>query len=341
MAGQPKLADTKASTAMDAMLQATDPATAPVHAVVTTEQQLYQRGGSMPDAKSELASWLPPGPTAIADYPTVLLAGTWLSQEQVSAASEFARYLRNAEPMTELAKAGFRTDGGTPPKNDVTDLGSLAAPMSVGDNSMRATLANAVSGPPSAGPSTPAGAGAVSVMLDQTLNLNPVVTALKARVQALPQNAVVGLTAFNGAEGSTLVPVGPLSDPVQGQPRSAALVAGLDGLASTTSGRVSFTTLRNVYTDAVTNFRAGQPNSVLIITSGPHTDQSLNGTSLQETIRAAFDPAKKVAINVINVGDDPDRATWQAITEITGGQYQGVSASDSPEMVANINDLLN
>jgi hypothetical protein len=48
-----------------------------------------------------------------------------------------------------------------------------------------------------------------------------------------------------------------------------------------------------------------------------------------------------VAINVIDVGDDPDRATWQAITEITGGQYQNVSASDSPEMVANINDLLN
>jgi len=341
MAGQPKLADSKASTALDALLQAGDPATTPVHAVVTTEQLLYQRGGSMPDAKGQLTSWLPPGPTAIADYPTVLLAGSWLSQEQVSAASEFARYLRGAEPMTELAKAGFRTDGGTPPKNDVVDLGSLPAPMSVGDNSMRATLANAVSGPPSAGPNTPSGTGPVSVMLDQTLNLGPVVAALKARVAALPPNAVVGLTAFNGAEGSTLVALGPLGDPVQGQPRSAALIAGLDGLASTTSGRVSFTTLRNVYTDAVTNFRAGQPNSVLIITSGPHTDQSLNGAGLQDTIRAAFDPAKKVAINVINVGDDPDRATWQAITEITGGQYQGVPASDSPEMVSNINDLLN
>jgi len=340
MAGQPKLADTRASTAMDALLQAADPAVAPVHAVVSTEQQLYQRGGSLPDAKGQLASWLPSGPTAIADYPTVLLAGSWLSQEQVSAASEFARYLRNAEPMAELAKAGFRTDGGTPPKNDVTDLGSLSTPVSVGDNAMRATLANAVSGPPSAGPTARSGAGTVSVMLDQTLNLNPVVTALKARVQALPPNAVVGLTAFNGAEGSTLVPLGPVGDPVQGQPRSAALVAGLDGLASTTSGRVSFTTLRNVYADAVTNFRSGQPNSVLVITSGPHTDQSLNGTSLQETIRAAFDPAKRVAINVIDVGDDPDRATWQAIAEITGGQYEGVPASDSPEMVANINDLL-
>jgi hypothetical protein len=341
MAGQPKLADTKASTAMDALLNADDDAAAaPVHAVVSTEQQVYQRGASQPDAKGSLAAWLPPGPTAIADYPTVLLSGSWLSQEQVSAASEFARYLRKAEPLAEFAKAGFRVDGGAPPKSDVTDLGSIAAPLSVGDTAMRATLANAVSGPPAAGANTPAGAGTVSVMLDQTLNLSPVVTALKARVQALPQSAAVGLTVFNGTEGSTLVPLGPISEPVQGQPRSAALVAGLDGLASTTSGRVSFTTLRNVYTDAVTNFRPGQPNSVLVITSGPHTDQSLDGAGLQAMVRGAFDSAKPVAIDVINVGNDPDADTWRAVAQITGGQYEGVPASNSPEMVANINELL-
>jgi hypothetical protein len=273
-----------------------------VHAVVSTEQQIYQKGASQPDAKGSLAAWLPPGPTAVADYPTVLLSGSWLSQEQVSAASEFARYLRKADPLAEFAKAGFRVDGGTPPKNDVIDLGSISAPLSVGDTAMRATLANAVSGPPAAGANAPAGAGTVAVMLDQTLNLSPVVTALKARVQTLPPNAAVGLTVFNGTEGSTVVPVGPISDPVQGQPRSAALVAGLGGLASTTSGRVSFTTLRNVYTDAVTNFRPGQPNSVLVITSGPHTDQSLDGAGLQAMVRGAFDPAKPVAIDVINVG---------------------------------------
>jgi hypothetical protein len=57
-------------------------------------------------------------------------------------------------------------------------------------------------------------------------------------------------------------------------------------------------------------------------------------------IRGAFDPAKPVAINVIDVGNDPDQATWQAIAQITGGQHEGVPASDSPEMAATINDLL-
>ena len=74
-------------------------ATAPVHAVVTTEQQLFQRGQSTSDAKSKLGSWLPPGPVAVADYPTVLLSGSWLSQEQTAAASAFARFMHKPEQL--------------------------------------------------------------------------------------------------------------------------------------------------------------------------------------------------------------------------------------------------
>jgi hypothetical protein len=122
MAGQPKLADNSSNTAMEALLSAADPAAAPVHAVVSTEQQLYQRGTSLPNAKAALTSWSPPGPTPVADYPTVLLSGSWLSDEQVSAASEFAHFLRKPEQLTALAKVGFRTDGGTPPSSDVTSF---------------------------------------------------------------------------------------------------------------------------------------------------------------------------------------------------------------------------
>ena len=103
------------------------PPAAPVHAVVTTEQQLFQRAAALPDAKNVVASWLPPGPVAIADYPTALLAGDWLSQEQVAAASEFARFMREPDQLAELAKAGFRTEGGTPPQSDVTDFAPLGS----------------------------------------------------------------------------------------------------------------------------------------------------------------------------------------------------------------------
>jgi len=338
--GQPKLADNKASTAMDAMLSSADPATAPVHAVVTTEQQLFQRAASMPDAKNKVASWLPPGPTAMADYPTVLLSGNWLSQEQVSAASEFARFMRKSEQLAELAKAGFRTGGGTPPKSDVTSFAPVSAPLSVGDTAMRATLANALT--------APVESPAVTIMLDTSMaaaeggntRMGNVVNALIPRIRALSPNSAVGLWTFDGVQGSSEVSMGPLADPVDGSPRSEALTTTLDALSSTAGGAVSFTTLRLVYEEALADFRQGQSNSILVITTGPHTDQSLGGSGLQEFIRDTFDPARPVAVNVIDFGSDSDRSTWEAVAQISGGKYQNLESSTSPELTSAITTLL-
>jgi hypothetical protein len=321
---------------MDALLGATDPATAPVHAVVTTEQQLVQRAASLPDAKNKVTPWLPPGPTAIADFPTVLLSGNWLSQEQVSAASEFARFMRKPEQLAELAKAGFRSEGGTPPKSDVTSFPSVSTPLSVGDNAMRATLANTLT--------APVESPAVTIMLDQSMPtdeggkslLANVVAALNARLQALPQNATVGLWTFDGAEGRSEVSTGPLSDPVNGRPRSAALTSALNSQNASGGGAVSFTTLRLIYDQIKANYRQGQNNSLLLITTGPHTDQSLDGNGLQQYVRGAFDPARPVAINVIDFGSDSDRATWEAVTQASGGSYQNLASSAGQELTAAV-----
>ncbi|MEU0498932.1 substrate-binding domain-containing protein [Mycobacterium sp. NPDC006124] len=338
-AAQPKLADDKTSTAMDAMLGAADPATADVHAVVATEQQIFQRG-SQSDAKDKLAAWLPSGPAAVADYPTVLLAGTWLSQEQVSAASEFARFLRKPEALTDLAAAGFRAEGTTPPQSDVTDFGTLPAALSVGDPGMRATLANLVS--------APAQNPAVTVLLDQSMTadeggksrLANVTAALTARLQALPPTSAVGLWTFDGVSGRSEVPMGPLDEQVGGTPRSQVLTTNLNGQVASNGGAVSFTTLRLLYPEAVANFREGQPNSVLVITAGPHTDQSLDGAGLQDFIKQTFNQARPVAVNVVDFGADPDRSTWEAVAQTTGGDYQNLNGSAGPELTAALTSAL-
>jgi hypothetical protein len=345
ISAQPKLADDKSATAMDALLNATDPAAAPVHAVVTTEQQLYQRGTSLPDAKNVVTSWIPPGPTAMADYPTVLLKGTWLSQEQVTAASEFSRFLRKPDQLGELAKQGFRSDGGETPDSDVTSFAPVAAPLSVGDPAMRATLANALTAP--AG-SVAGGNPAVTIMLDQSMNaqeggktrLANVVAALDTQLQSMPPTSAVGLWTFDGVEGRNEVPTGPLSDPVDGRPRSAALASTLDGQTASGGGAVSFTTLRMVYDDALAKFRQGQSNSVLVITAGPHTDQSLDGSGLQDYVRRTFDAGKPVAIDVIDFGGDPDRATWEAVAQTTGGTYTNLATSASPDLTSAMTKVL-
>ncbi|MCA4725367.1 substrate-binding domain-containing protein [Mycolicibacterium fortuitum] len=338
--GQPKLDDSELGSALDALLNASDPATAPVHAVATTEQQLFQRATSVDNVKSTLAGWLPPGPTASSDYPTVLLAGDWLEKEQVTAASEFARYLRKPEQLAELARAGFRAEGTTPPSSDVTSFSQVAAPLSVGDNAMRVTLANATA--------TPTGNPAVTIMLDQSMpteeggksRLANVVAALNSRLKALPDTAAVGLWTFDGTEGRSEVSTGPLAEPVSGQRRSDALTATLDEQSASGGGAVSYTTLRMLYNEALSKYHEGQTNSILVITTGPHTDQSLDGPGLQDFIRGAFDPARPIAVNVIDFGTGSDRATWEAVAQASSGTYQHLTSSASPELAAAVNTML-
>jgi hypothetical protein len=338
--GQPKLADNSLDQAMNGLLQPGDPATAPVHAVLTTEQQLFTRGASLPDAGSALSSWLPPGPAAVADYPTVLLSGSWLSREQVTAASEFARFMHKPDQLAELAKAGFRVEAVKPPSSDVTSFPALPSTLSVGDDAVRATLANTVSGPSSA--------PAAIIMLEQSMitdeggktRLDNVVGALDSRIKALPPNAAIGLWTFDGKEGRAEVSAGPLGDSVDGRPRSDALTAALDKQHASSGGAVSFTTLREIYQNALANFHAGQTNSVLVITAGPHTDRTLGGEGLQDFFKHSVDPAKPVAVNVIDFGSDADRSTWEAVAKLSSGGYQNLATSASPELAAAVTNFL-
>jgi hypothetical protein len=150
----------------------------------------------------------------------------------------------------------------------------------------------------------------------------------------------MGLWTFDGKEGRAEVSAGPLADPVNGQPRSAALTAALDKQHASSGGAVSFTTLRIIYKDAVTNYHPGQSNSVLVITAGPHTDQSLGGQGLQDFIKENTDPAKPVAVNVIDFGSDSDRATWEAVAKLSGGSYQNLATSASPELATAVTNFL-
>lgn len=340
--GQPKLGDNSLAEAMNTLLKPGDAGSAPVHAVITTEQQLFQRGQSLADAKKALASWLPPGPVPVADYPTVLLSGSWLTQEQTAAASEFDRFMRKPEQLTKLARAGFRVsvNGVKPPSSPVTSFAALAPTLTVGDGAVQATLAEAMA--------APANGVAATIMLDQSLpsedagksRLANVVTALNDKIKGLPANSVMGLWTFDGHEGRSEVATGPLGDPVNGQPRSAALVTALDKQYSSNGGAVSFTTLRMIYQELQAHYVAGQTNSILVITAGPHTDQSMDGAALQDFIRQSADPAKPIAVNVIDFGNDPDRAAWEGVARLSGGGYQNLSTSASPELATAINTFL-
>jgi hypothetical protein len=95
-----------------------------------------------------------------------------------------------------------------------------------------------------------------------------------------------------------------------------------------------------VYDQAKTSFRQGQNNSILVITAGPHTDQSLDGSGLQQYIRGAFDQGRPIAVNVIDFGNDSDRAAWEGVAQASGGSYQNVASSASPDLTTAIAQFL-
>ncbi len=338
--GAPKLADASLAEAMNVLLRQGNLAAAPVHAVVATGQQLVTRGQPLSDPATELGWWRPPGPVPVADYPTVLLAGSWLSQEQVSAASEFARFARKPDQLAELAKAGFRVEGVKPPSSEVAGFPAVSDTLSVGDDATRAALANALTTLP--------GSAAVTVMLDQSMTtdeggksrLAHVIAALDQRIKALSPTSSVGLWTFDGTEGRNVVTGGPLDEPLNGGTRAETLVSELNELSSTPGGAVSFTTLRMVYNQVLANYRPGQANSVLVITAGPHTDRTLDGPGLQDFIRANNDPQRPVAVNVIDFGADSDQAAWQSVAQLSGGTYQNLRGANSPELAGALNSLL-
>ena len=77
-----------------------------------------------------------------------------------------------------------------------------------------------------------------------------------------------------------------------------------------------------------------------MITQGPHTDQTLDGPGLQNYLKSAADPNRPVTINVIDFGGDPDRPTWEAVAATSGGSYQEIATSNSPDLVAAIARML-
>jgi hypothetical protein len=46
-----------------------------------------------------------------------------------------------------------------------------------------------------------------------------------------------------------------------------------------------------------------------------------------------------MAVNVINFGADPDRATWETVAKLSGGGYRNVATSAFPDLAGAVNTL--
>ncbi len=129
----PRIGDGSAEAAVTAIAAAEDPVSAPVRAVPISEQRLYL--STIDDAQARLAVVAPQGPTPVADYPVINLAGPEVSAFAADAAAEFISFARTPAQIARLGKSGFRGAGPLPAAtatvrfDDVTDPLFVAEPQ--------------------------------------------------------------------------------------------------------------------------------------------------------------------------------------------------------------------
>lgn len=327
--GSRAIPDAPSTTAAAVPLLAgqTDPASAPIHAVPVTEQQLYAAGD---DARG-LVAYAPAGATPVLDHPAAILAAPWVDETLARAAAQFVDFLRQPEQAQHFVDAGFRVGDRTPPTTDRTPMPPLGQVLAPATGPAAVRLAQTF-----ANPAVPQ---ATTILLDVSgsmgyndgdgTRLSNTVDALTARIEALPASSDVGLWVYSrGLDGNkpylVKVPTGPLSDGDRRQRIEAALRSLRPATATST-----YASVIAAHERAVDGFVDGRPNSVLLVTDGPNDDTS---TGTQKLMQALTGAAHPVRVDVISIGENSDQATLQSMADRTGGTLIAVPSTQGPAL---------
>ncbi|WP_062395277.1 hypothetical protein [Gordonia phthalatica] len=124
LSAPPRVGDGSIDAAVRSIAETTDPSDAPVRAVAVTEQQLYAITKN--DKKARVAAVTPKGPTPVADYPVVRLAGQAVPPHVSDAVAEFFTFARKPVQMEILTKSGFHGSGPLPESTATVTFGEVS-----------------------------------------------------------------------------------------------------------------------------------------------------------------------------------------------------------------------
>ncbi|MFT4044310.1 MAG: hypothetical protein QM673_14225 [Gordonia sp. (in: high G+C Gram-positive bacteria)] len=123
---------------------AADPATASIHAVPITEQRLYQL--TRTDSIARLSEVIPSGPTPVADYPVIRLAGDRVPDFASDAVAQFFTFAAAPDHLRLLTGFGFRGDAPLPKATPTVSFPITNDPMASPENAAIVTINKLVFG---------------------------------------------------------------------------------------------------------------------------------------------------------------------------------------------------
>lgn len=306
--------------------------------VATTEQSVLAHASG---SDAEVVPVYPGPGTSVFDYPVLRLNRPSEAAGVDEAVRALSQQLLSADAVRAAQEAGFRAPDGSPPATDGIEVPAELPPnidaltLPVAQDALRTWSAVTLEArmltviDVSGSMDQDAGQGRTRVELARDASV--------AALRLYPDSAEIGLWAFSvlldpPSDWTSLVDIGPLSDPMAGGTRRdvllrqadtlPGLVGGGTGLYDTTLG--AFRTVRDGYDPA-------RINSVVLLTDGRNEDDpvGINIGTLLRTLRAEFDPAQPIPIITIGMGPDADIDTLRRISETTGGKaYTALDPND-------------
>jgi Mg-chelatase subunit ChlD len=261
------------------------------------------------------------GPTPVADFPFVPLAGDDVSEAQARAAQSFREFLTASDQQTVLAEAGLRVESTSVRPSPAPGIRWAATTEHL--VAADATTTQQIS---AAWATASDGGQVVTVLVDVSGSMEEDggdgrtrIDWLRAALSGQVERSVsgsLGLWEFSRAlDGDVpyrrLVPTKPVAEQRQ---------ALLDGIArlEPRSATQLYTSLVAVYEAAQRDFQQGKQNRIVVITDGPN-DGGLNFQQLTSRMDQLQVGANPVPISIVAIGSEPERLPLSEIAERTGG----------------------
>jgi len=328
---------------------------APTHmsALVLPENLVYQTnvGTGAPATGSASTDALPGGQFGhgpanvplVAAYPTdglVVDEATYLTlaapaSERAAAARDFLAEVTGPAGQATLAAAGYRSPDRA--SSRLTERAGFvptlrSEPAAAVDGSVVGGARRAFEGIHQRGNTLAAidTSGSMDLVVPGSGGKTRLQIAIAAATAAIPlfaKDSRLGLWQFStGLDGAKpyreLVPIGQMSDVVDGVPRQQALLTAAAGMKAKGA--------TGLYTTALAAFRAlsaqyepDKPNQVVLLTDGQDEDKSgtLTLAELIRTLKSEYDPKHPVHIITIGYGADADQDALRQISGATGSKY--------------------
>jgi Ca-activated chloride channel family protein len=284
--------------------------------------------------KVPLVAIYPTNGSGDADYPYLALDAPWANRDRQAVARSFLQYLRGPQGRAAFLRRGFRDPNRAAGKG-LTEINGFAARLT--------TLPRAVLLADSVKQSMDTWTALtrptnVLVVLDVSGSMNDPVPgtgrtklalakdAAKSAVSLFAGDTQAGLWVFSSKQDAalpyrSLVPIGKISDQVNGHSRKDEMLGQIDRLQATGATGL-YDTIAAAQQTVVGSFQPGSTNLVVLMTDGKNEPDGGAGVTIEQLTNKLTqnnaDKSRKVPVVTVGYGEDADFASLQNISASTG-----------------------